>query len=305
MMDRRDALRAGGAAAAAFLAPRAFAQDEAVEKAKAFSLKYAPHPGMFRHLGGEDLLDQIRFMHDVGFRAFEDNGMRNRPPEVQSAVGDLLERLGMTMGVFVGHSRLFGTNGYATGDGETRERFVADLRESIEVAKRVRAKWMTVVPGERVPRLELDYQTANLVETLKRGAEVLEPAGLVMVLEPLNPWVDHPNMLLAKVPHAYLVCKAVASPACKILFDMYHQQITEGNILGNVDRAWDEIAYFQIGDHPGRNEPTTGEMNYRNIFRRLRDKGYGGVLGMEHGNSEGGAEGEQKVVDAYRECDVP
>ncbi|MFG0315678.1 MAG: hydroxypyruvate isomerase family protein [Planctomycetota bacterium JB042] len=304
-MNRRDALRAGGAAAAAaFLAPRAAAQDDDGASANPpFSMKYAPHLGMFRHLAGDDPLDQIRFMHDVGFRAFEDNGMRNRPVELQKRIGDLLEKLGMTMGVFVGHSQLFGTNGFATGDGETRERFVNDMKDAVEIAKRVRATWMTVVPGERTPRLELDYQTAHLVETLKRGAAVLEPAGLVMVLEPLNPWVNHPNMLLAKVPHAYLVCKAVASPACKILFDMYHQQITEGNILGNVDHAWDEIAYFQIGDHPGRNEPTTGEMNYRNIFRRLADKGYDGVLGMEHGNSRGGAEGEQAVIEAYRVSD--
>jgi hydroxypyruvate isomerase len=80
-----------------------------------------------------------------------------------------------------------------------------------------------------------------------------------------------------------MICKAVGSPSCKILFDMYHQQITEGNIIPNIDRAWAEIGYFQTGDNPGRKEPTTGEMNYRNIFRHIHGKGYTGIIGMEHG----------------------
>ena len=120
-----------------------------------------------------------------------------------------------------------------------------------------------------------------------------------MVLEPLNPWRDHPGTFLTKIPQAYMICKSVGSPSCKILFDMYHQQITEGNIIPNIDMAWTEVAYFQVGDNPGRNEPTTGEMNYRNIFRHIHGKGFTGVVGMEHGNSKPGKEGEQAVIDAY------
>ena len=78
---------------------------------------------------------------------------------------------------------------------------------------------------------------------------------------------------------------------------------TEGNLIPNMDAAWDEIAYFQIGDNPGRKEPTTGEINYLNVFKHIHDKGYTGVLGMEHGNSEGGKEGERAVIDAYRAVD--
>ncbi len=162
---------------------------------------------------------------------------------------------------------------------------------------------MTIVLGDRHHRLEPDFQTANVVETLKQASEVLEPHGLVMVLEPLNPWVNHPDKFLAKIPHAYLICKAVASPACKILFDMYHQQITEGNIINNIDHSWDEIGYFQIGDVPGRKEPTTGEMNYLNIFKHIHDKGWDGILGMEHGNFHPGKEGEASLIEAYRKVD--
>jgi hydroxypyruvate isomerase len=123
-----------------------------------------------------------------------------------------------------------------------------------------------------------------------------------MVLEPLN-FRDHPGMFLTEIPQAYMICKAVDSPSCKILFDMYHQQITEGNIIPNIDAAWDEIAYFQVGDVPGRNEPTTGEINYRRIFEHIQGKGYTGVLGMEHGKSREGIEGERALIDAYRQSD--
>ncbi len=161
---------------------------------------------------------------------------------------------------------------------------------------------MTVVPGHVDLRLEHDYQTANVVESLKQACEILEPHGLIMVLEPLN-FYNHPGLFLKKIPQAFQVCKAVNSPSCKILDDLYHQQITEGNLIPNIDLAWDEIAYFQMGDNPGRKEPTTGEINYRNVFKHIHGKGFKGVLGMEHGNSMPGKEGEIAVIDAYRKSD--
>ncbi len=136
-----------------------------------------------------------------------------------------------------------------------------------------------------------------------KNRKICEKTGLVMVLEPLNPWQNHPGLFLTKIPQAYMICKAVGSPSCKILFDMYHQQITEGNIIPNVTMSWEEIASFQTGDNPGRAEPTTGEMNYQNIFKHIHKKGFTGVIGMEHGKSKRGKEGERAVIDAYRYCD--
>ena len=124
-----------------------------------------------------------------------------------------------------------------------------------------------------------------------------------MVLEPLNWYRDHGGVWLQHPDQAYAVCKAVNSKSCKILFDIYHQQISDGNLIPNIDRCWDEIAYFQAGDNPGRNEPGTGEINYRNIFRHIHAKGFTGVVGMEHGNSIKGKEGEAAVIRAYREAD--
>ena len=161
---------------------------------------------------------------------------------------------------------------------------------------------MTVVPGTVHPRMEMGYQTANVVDALRRGAEIFEPHGIGMVLEPLN-FRDHPNLFLTKIAQAFEVCRAVDSPACKILDDLYHQQISEGNLIPNIDLAWEEIAYFQLGDNPGRKEPTTGEINFKNVFRHIHGKGFTGVVGMEHGNSRSGKEGERAVIDAYRYCD--
>jgi len=114
---------------------------------------------------------------------------------------------------------------------------------------------------------------------------------------------DHPGLFLTKSAQAYEVCRAVDSPSCKILFDIYHQQIQEGNLIPNIDASWDEIAYFQIGDNPGRKEPTSGEINYLNVFKHIYDKGYRDIMGMEHGNSKPGEDGEMAVIEAYRKVD--
>ena len=267
-----------------------------------FNLNYAPHFGMFKSHAGEDLISQLDFMAEYGFKSFEDNEMRMRPKATQNQIAETLIKNGMTMGVFVGHKIYWDQPNLTSGNEDLRNEFLADIRSSIEVAKRVNAKWMTVVPGYVDLKIQEGYQTAHLIEALRRACDLLEPEGLVMVLEPLNPR-DHAGQFLSKIPQAYEICRAVDSPSCKILFDIYHQQITEGNIIPNIDNSWSEIAYFQIGDNPGRKEPTTGELNYQNIFEHIHAKGYQGILGMEHGNSEAGKRGELAVIAAYRKVD--
>lgn len=264
-----------------------------------YNLKYAPHLGMFRHHAGNDPIDQLNFMADQGFTAFEDNDMRNRELSLQEKMAQTMEKRGLQMGVFVAHQIYWQKPNLASGDPELRAEFLNYIKEAIPVAKRVNAKWMTVVPGHVDLRQNMAYQTAHVVESLKQAAALLEPHGLVMVLEPLN-FRDHPGLFLSESPQAYEICKAVDSPSCKILFDIYHQQIQEGNLIPNIEKCWDEIGYFQIGDNPGRKEPTTGEINYRNVFKYIHSRGFDGILGMEHGNSQPGKEGEQAVIDAYK-----
>ena len=267
-----------------------------------YQLKYAPHLGMFKHHAGDDPVDQLKFMADQGFTAFEDNGMKDRPIEVQKKMSQFMQKAGMQMGVFVAHKIYWNEPNLASGKKEWRDEFLQQIKECVDVAKRVNAKWMTVVPGHIDLRQDMGYQTANVVETLRRAAEILEPHDLTIVLEPLN-FRNHPGLFLTKAAQAFSICKAVNSPACKILFDIYHQQIQEGNLLPNIEKCWDEIAYFQIGDNPGRNEPTTGEINYKNIFKYIHSRGFEGILGMEHGNSRENKEGEMAVIKAYQEVD--
>lgn len=267
-----------------------------------FNLKYAPHFGMFENSAGKDLIDQLKFMADQGFTAMEDNGMMGRTPEMQSKIGETMVKLGMDMGVFVvSFDNWPLSTSLTSGDKDWRDKFIKACHGAVETAKRVNAKWMTVVPGNYDRRLPLGIQTANVVESLRRGAEIFEPHGLVMVLEPLS---DTPDLFMRYSDQTYLLCKAVNSPSCKILFDMWHMQRNEGRMTYNMDLCWDEIGYFQIGDEPGRNEPTTGEVNYKNLFKHIHEKGFKGILGMEHGNAGKGKEGEMRVIEAYAEVDA-
>lgn len=304
-MQRRKFIRNSFLSGAAVItAGQTFASEKIAPAAtdnKPFNLDYAFHDGMFKNNGGENFLDQIRWAYDQGFRSIEDNGMMSRTPEMQKQIGDLLAKLGMRMGVFVITSENWHwKTSLTTGKQEFIDRMVKDCKEAVEVAKRVNAKWMTVVPGNYERSLSFDMQTANVIMALRKGAEILEPHGLVMVLESLS---DNPDLFLRGTHQAFMICKAVNSSACKFLFDMYHMQRNEGNIIANIDKVWEETGYFQIGDNPGRKEPGTGEMNYKNIFKHIYNKGYKGILGMEHGNSIAGKEGEMALIKAYREAD--
>ena len=267
-----------------------------------YNLNYAPHLGMFKSHAGNNPVDQLQFMADQGFKSFEDNDMRKRPIKLQEKMSQTMQKLNIKMGVFVAHEIAWRRPNLASGKKDERDAFLSEIKSSVEVAKRVNAKWMTVVPGLKDFEKNIEYQTINVIETLKRACDILEPHGLVMVLEPLS-FSNHPGLFLTESPQANSICKAVGSPSCKILFDIYHQQIQEGNLIPNIENCWNEIAYFQIGDNPGRNEPYSGEINFKNIFKYIYGKGFKGILGMEHGNSVEGKEGELKVIKAYQMAD--
>lgn len=315
MMDRRTFLGTVGATAGVGVMAsggvgmaserQPGAGNEGGSNAARFRLAYAPHFGMFANHAPDDL-DQLRFAADQGFWAWEDNGMKGRGEEFQKEAAAVMEERGIRMGIFVAADIDWRNPTLTTGRREHVERFVAQVKESVEVAKRINTKFCTIVPGTVAENIPEGVQMANVVEALKRACEVCEPSGLVMVNEPLN-WRDHPRLFLRYSDQAYAIMKAVDHPCCKILFDMYHQQATEGNLIDNIDRTWDEIGFFQIGDNPGRCEPGTGEINYRNVFghiaRRAKESGREFILGMEHGNSRPGKEGELAVIRAYREAD--
>lgn len=306
--SRRSFIRRAGAVTAAAVAAPGILQARNLDAIKKdeqlspFKLKYAPSMGMFRASAGPDPVDNIRFCHEQGFRAMFDNGLMNRSIEDQERIAYEMDLLGMELGPFVLYAD-FSVTSFVLDDTETRQMLIDKTKEGVEVAKRTGAKWALMVPGRYDERLHRDYQTANVIENLKFCAEVAESANLTIVLEPLNTLNDHPGLFLTSIPQAYMICRSVGSPAVKIVNDLYHQQITEGNLIPNIEAAYAEIAAFHLGDNPGRKEPTSGEINYKNVFQYIHNKGYTGVLCMEHGKTQSGKEGDQKVIDAYRECD--
>ncbi len=315
-MDRRSFSKkiAGAIIGASVMGASARAADSKAE-GKPFTCKFAPNiykwtnicPNMTKGLSDTD---KIQFWYDRGFRAMEDNDMMKYPVEKQIELSKKISSLGMDFGVFT--SSIGGMYWLtACKDGEKGkpnrtaavERIKKEAEKTVEVAKRINAKWTTVVIGKTDLSLEHSYQMANAVEQLKYAAEICEKAGLIMVLEPLS-FTAHPGLWLQKTSDAYMICKAVNSPSCKILFDTYHQQNTEGSLLRNIDAAWDEIAYFHLGDVPKRTEPLSGEINFKNLIAHIHGKGYRGLYGMEHGQSDRSPAGDEKLLKAYREIDA-
>jgi hydroxypyruvate isomerase len=308
-LSRRHFIKNATATGAALLAaPAVFGNVSMPEKQKAkeavepFKLKYAPHFSMFPEHAGKDPIDNIKFCYDMGFRAMFDNGLMSRPVTDQVKIANEMLRLGMELGPFVLYAD-FSVVSFVLNDPDIRAMLVNKMKEGVEVAKNTGVKWALVVPGRYDEKLHRDYQTANVIDNLRYCCDIMEPAGLTIVLEPLNTIHDHPGLFLNGVPQTYSICRAVNRAVCKMVDDVYHQQITEGNLIPNIDMAWNEIAAFHLGDNPGRNEPTTGEINFKNVFKFIHSRKYEGVLCMEHGMHIKGKEGEARLIQAYRECD--
>ncbi len=269
---------------------------------KPFKMKFSPEFGIFADVAGDDPVDQIKWGYDQAFRAWENTGLKNRPVEEQERISKTVQSLGMEFGQFVG-TLTFKDVTFAGRDASLREKVLQDVRASVDIAKRMNTKFVHNVLGMADPKLAWDFQMANAIELLKRIAEIYEPHGIIMVMESMNHKIDHPGMFLHTIPQAYTLAKAVGSPSVKVLFDFYHVQIQEGNLLPTLDYAWDEIAYIQMGDTPGRKEPTTGEINFPKVLQHVHDKGYRGFVGLEHGTSKPGKEGELATLAAYRSVD--
>ena len=177
-------------------------------------------------------------------------------------------------------------------------------KQVVEISRRIGAKLVTVSNYLYDSSLPIEMQTANAIDALRYAADIFEPHGVTMVIETLS---DHHELFLRTSEQAYLLCRGVNRSSCKMLFDMYHLQRNIGNLIAHIDMVWPEIGYFQVGDVPGRKEPGTGEINYKNIFKHIyhkqkaEDKNL--ILGMEHFKSKEGIEGENALLEAYQLCD--
>ena len=267
------------------------------------ALRYATNIGLnsldtplFRHLVGSiDPLEHIAFAHDHGFAGIEDNFLKLRPAREQERIGAELARRGLEMGCFLNNVASWNLPRWASRDPDDQALLRAEIEKSIEVAKRVGGRLMTTLIA-RSDSEPLAYQRAALVDNLKRIAPLAERAGVVICLEAVNAR-DYPMLLLSDVADAYAVAHAIGSPAVRMVFDIYHAQARGGDVINALHRCWGMIGAIQVADNPGRAEMGSGELNWVNILRNIRDLGYRGLIELEHEVSSPGEDGERLVLD--------
>jgi hydroxypyruvate isomerase len=218
-------------------------------------------------------LDRIDAVAEAGLKAFEFWGWKDKDLE---AIKERAGRHGLQIATFV-----LDTRG-AMVDGSKKADFLDGLKASLEAARRMGVRTLLCTVGQEIRGVERAQQHAAIVEKLKAGAPLLEDAGVTAVVEPLNVLVDHRGYYLSTSAEGLEIIDEVGSPNVRLLFDVYHQQITEGNVTQNLTSHIDRIGYIHVADVPGRHEPGTGELNYANILRAIEGAGYRGFIGLEY-----------------------
>ncbi len=275
-----------------------------------WKMRYAPHVGLaapdiplFPHSAGSaDPVVQIEWLAAQGFAGIEDNSLKVRPVETQIRMGEALARHGMEMGCFVNNPTAWDKPIWSSAAADARDKWKRDLDETLEAAKRVNGKYVTVVTGTTVgvPR---GYQIAVLTENLKRAAEIAGKAGLVLCVETVSS-LRWGGMLLNHIDDAYAVVAAVDSPAVQLVFDIGHVAPMDGEVLSNLKACWDKVAVIQVADMPGRLELGSGELNWVNILRTIKGLGYTGLIELEHEVSQPGLAGEELLLDNLKRIDA-
>ena len=292
MWNRRQLLSLSAACAVPGILNATSRADEVPSPGDGTWLTYAVNVEMI--WGGLPFLERLKKVKEAGFSHYEFWPWRNKDIE---AIKKLNAELGLHAAQFSASPRSF-DRGIA--DPARKDEFLEDIRLALEVAKTLNVQKMCVVAGEEPAGVDSEKQTNAVIDALKSAAKLVEPAGVTLILEPLNVLVDHPKQHVVTSAHAARILGSVGSPNVKMLFDIYHQQISEGNLSGNIRKYHDLIGYYQIADHPGRNEPGTGEINYAHVLRVVHEVGYRGAIGLELSPKTDAA----VALDAVRKVDA-
>lgn len=187
---------------------------------------------------------------------------------------------------------------------ETREEYIDGLREAVDACGKLSCPTIISQVGDELTGVSREDQRRSLIDGLKAVVPILEAAGKTLVVEPLNILVDHKGYFLARSDEAAEILNAVGSDNVKMLFDVYHQQITEGNLINNINKHKHLIGHFHIADNPGRKQPGTGEINYRNVFKALQESGCDKFIGLEFSPSDDSAIVLENFANEYvlRRC---
>ncbi len=304
-MNRRHFSKITGSALAALTA-NSLADHHGEGKVKPFQSKFGPNPGLLPTgpKGNADYIDQLKFAYDLGFRGWEDNWLNNKSAEVHAKIGEFMKDSDMEIGISV----------ISTGKGmhfnkltaENKESLKKDMLKGVEVAKLTGQTVMTMIPGARDESMTREEQIKGAADGMKFCCDLIEEHGLIMVNEPLSHKMGGKEPLLRSFEDGHMLCELVNRKSCKLLADYYHEgQIGHGEKFTELtDKVWNQIAYVQYGGSPGRKEPGTGKLDYVALTKQLREKGYTGVIGMEHGASKKGQEGLDALLEAYRKIDA-
>ncbi|WP_102344751.1 hydroxypyruvate isomerase family protein [Bacillus sp. Marseille-P3661] len=167
-------------------------------------------------------------------------------------------------------------------DPSTHTEFLQGLNRTIETAKLLDCTNIVCISGDEQTGMTRSTQMRNLVDVLSEAAKMVERAGITLNLEPINTKIDHPNQFLSSSDEAFEIVKSINSPNLKVLFDIYHQQITEGDLIRRISENMEWIGHFHAAGNPGRHEITEGEINYKSILKYLEESGYNGYVGLEY-----------------------
>lgn len=272
-----------------------------------WKMRFAPHIGlyspdtpMFPHsVGSLDPVAHIDFIADHGFAGVEDNALMLRSDADRQRIGAALARRKLAMGCFAFDPEHWTQPLFARTDPETQTHLASELARATATAAWVDGRFVTVLSG-RDPQQPLALQHQAMAENLRRLAPIAEKAGLTLLIEPLSQW-DFPGMLISDINDAYTVVRSVNSPAVRLMFDVFHVQAMNGDLIRNLDRMYDVVGMVQIADSPMRSEPGTGEINFVNFLKHLETKGYRGLVELEFANSRTGIEGEQATLALLRD----
>ena len=294
-MDRRTFVKAAGTAiCSAPIVAGANAAAGAEGKPK-LRTKIAVPPGFFKGTF-EEQLEQIA-AH--GFVAFEQLGWDRLDLD---AVRNKASELGLEYSCIIGAGRI------APGgmvDPDDHSKVIRQFRAAVKAAHRLNVKRLVGLTGNERRDVSREKQKDHVIACLKKLAPIAEGEGVMIVIEPLNVLVDHRGFFLSRSDEAAKIIRAVDSENVKILFDIYHQQITEGNLIRNIQRYLKRgaIGHFHVADNPGRHEPGTGEINYKNVFKAIYEAGYRDIVALEFGPIDRSEAGVEAALAAVIEAD--
>ncbi len=280
-----------------------------------FKMKFSPRVGMdnFRSSFGKDVVERIPYYYANGFRSIEGCITHTGNKDVMDKIGLQVEKFSLNMGPQSSmNEKSFPTmtanvvpckkdQTPLRGSKEIKEYLAAELDKVFDMLRRIKGNSFIIGPGLETAEISYAEQMKNTIENMKYCTELCEKNNAVMMIEPLN-LISHKGMFFYKTEQALEVCEAINSPHCKILYDIFHEYMSVGN-LNSLEPCIKHVGGFHIADAPSRMEPGTGIIDYPKVLKKISDLGYKGTLGLEHAQSVNTAEGDIAVLKIYKDLD--